>query len=232
MDLRYIMGILVLGLLVGCQSNPADFESTPDQFEQETPEQGAEETPEQGEEETGDELTGNVVATVNGEEITSEEVSAIQQTFMQQGQQVSEEQALEQVISQKLLAQEAQEHMPTNEEAESAIEMQLQQQNATLEQYKQQVQAQGMSYEEQLQRIREDLAIQTYLEANMDNFTVTDEEAEAYYDEYKASQAPNEVPPYEELEAQIVATVQQQKQQEARLAIVEELKEDAEINYN
>ncbi|MFW6225745.1 MAG: hypothetical protein ACOC3V_02145, partial [bacterium] len=45
-------------------------------------------------------ITSNVVAIVNNEEIKSEDVSAIQQSLLQQGQQISEDDALEQVINQ------------------------------------------------------------------------------------------------------------------------------------
>jgi parvulin-like peptidyl-prolyl isomerase len=89
----------------------------------------------------------DVVATVNGEEITSGEVEEVQQMFAMQGQQVSEEDALEQVIDQKVLSQHAQEgeYAVTDQEAESMIESQLVQQNATLDQYKQQLEMQGIT---------------------------------------------------------------------------------------
>ncbi|MDG6219155.1 MAG: SurA N-terminal domain-containing protein [Candidatus Thermoplasmatota archaeon] len=110
---------------------------------------------------------GNVVAIVNGEEITSEEVTILQQSYMQQGQQLSEKEALDQIIDQKLLNQQAlqDEYMPTTEEAEIEIETLLQQQGMTLDDYKQQLAQQGMNYEESLQNFKEDLAIQNYVEA-------------------------------------------------------------------
>ncbi len=46
------------------------------------------------------ERQGDVVAKVNGEEISSEEIVAAQEVIGQQGQEISEERALEQVINQ------------------------------------------------------------------------------------------------------------------------------------
>jgi peptidyl-prolyl cis-trans isomerase SurA len=175
-----------------------------------------------------------VVATVNGEEITSEEVTEIQQLFSMRGQQISEEDALEQMIDQKVIVQQAQEkgYGVTNQEAESTIESQLAQQNATLEQYKQQLEMQGLSYEEQLQAIRNDLMIQNYITSALEenDFNVTQEEAQEFYELYKA-QSSEEIASYEELEPQIIATLKQQKQQEAINTLVQELREEADVEY-
>jgi hypothetical protein len=179
-------------------------------------------------------LSGNVIATVNGEEITTSEVSAIQQSLIQQGQQITEEDALEQVINQKLISQEVEagDYSVSTEEAESTIEQQLSMQGASLEEYKQQLLEQGIVYEEQLDSIKEELAVQKYLETQLEgeNFEVSEQETQDFYEMYK-SQSPEEVPSYEELELQIIATLQQQKQQEAIGYLIQELRADAKINY-
>jgi parvulin-like peptidyl-prolyl isomerase len=179
-------------------------------------------------------LSGNVIATVNGEEITTSEVIAIQQLFIQQGQQISEEDALEQVINQKLISQEveAEDYSVSTEEAESTIEQQLLIQGASLEDYKQQLSQQGIVYEEQIDSIKEELAVQKYLEIQLEgeNFEVSEQEAQDFYEMYK-SQSPEEVPSYEELEPQIIATLKQEKQQEAIGYLIQELRAGAEIEY-
>jgi parvulin-like peptidyl-prolyl isomerase len=179
-------------------------------------------------------ITGTVVATVNGEEITFDDVTSIQQSYMQQGQQLLEEEAIEQLIDQKILIQEAQQQgfMQTDEEAESTIETILLEQNSTLEEYKQQLKQQGLSYEEQLQEYKNQAAIQNYLNDvfKNENFSVTDEEAINYYEIYQ-QQSEQEVPPYEDLESQIKDYLRQQKQQEAINALVQELREDADIKH-
>jgi parvulin-like peptidyl-prolyl isomerase len=178
-------------------------------------------------------LSGNVIATVNGEEITTSEVSAIQQSFIQQGQQISEEDALEQVINQKLISQEVEagDYYVSTEEAESTIEQQLSMQGASLEDYKQQISQQGIVYEEQLDSIKEELAVQKYLETQLEgeNFEVSKQEAKEFYEMYKQQSGINET--YEELEPQIMATLQQQKQQETIGYLIQELRADAEIKY-
>ncbi|MDD5086321.1 MAG: SurA N-terminal domain-containing protein [Candidatus Nanoarchaeia archaeon] len=178
--------------------------------------------------------TSEVVAVVNGEEIESEEVTAVQQLFSMQGQQVSEEEALEQVINQKVLEQKVQEEgvTVTTEEAESAIEQQLAMQGATLDDYKQQIESQGISYEAELENIKNQIAIQNYLETQLEgqSFNVTEEEAQEFYEMYK-SQSSEEIPSYNELEPQIIATLKQQKQQEAITILVQELREDADVEY-
>ncbi|MFW6233077.1 MAG: SurA N-terminal domain-containing protein [Nanoarchaeota archaeon] len=180
-------------------------------------------------------ITGNVVAKVNGEEITSEEVNAIQQNFMQQGQEISEEDALEQIISQKLISQEMEkgDYSVSTEEAESMIEQQVAMQNMTLDDYKQQIESQGGSYEEQLDSIKEQLAMQKYLETQIkeEDLEVSEEEAKEFYEMNKQQSSEEEIPPYEELESQIIATLQQQKQQQATNVLIQELKEKSEIEY-
>jgi hypothetical protein len=89
-----------------------------------------------------------------------------------------------------------------------------------------------MSYEDQIESMKEQLAMQEYLENRLGNqsFEVTQEEAQTFYERYKA-ESTGDVPPYEEIESQIIATLQQQKQQQAMSQIVEELKESAAIEY-
>jgi len=184
--------------------------------------------------ESNSNTSGTVVATVNGEKITSEEVTSMQQAYEQQGQQISEEDALEQLINQEILSQKAQQEgfNLTDEEAEAEIEALLGQQGMTLKEYKDQLEQQGMSYEEQLQNFKEQLVIQNYQDEALEgeDFNVTDEEAEDYYELYK-QQDPENTPAYEDIKDQIIDYLQQQKRQEAINSLVQELKEDANIDY-
>lgn len=175
----------------------------------------------------------DVVAKVNGEELTTKEVKQIQDSFSQQGQQIPEEDALDQAVSQKVLSQEAEEkYSVTDEEANTLVESQLAQQDVSLDEYKGQMEAQGVSYEEELENIKGQIAIQNYLENELEEETldVSDEESKEFYETYK-EQSPEDTPSYEEIEPQIVATLQQQKQQEAIGSLVEELKAEANIKY-
>lgn len=171
-----------------------------------------------------------VLATVNGQAITSAEVSTMQELFAQQGQQVSEQDALEQVINQIVLTQQV---TPLSvAETESMIEEQLSLQGLSLDDYKGQIETMGMSYEAELENAREGFAVQAYVESTIgSDFEVTDEEARAFYDAY-SQQSPEELPAYEELEEQIIMTIQQQKQQEAVQAHIQALRAGADIQYN
>lgn len=89
-----------------------------------------------------------------------------------------------------------------------------------------------MSYEAELENAREWFAVQSYVDSTVgSDFAVTDEEARAFYDSY-SQQSPEELPPYEELEEQIIMTIQQQKLQEAVQVHIQELRADADIQYN
>ncbi len=177
----------------------------------------------------------NVVASVNGEEITASEVAAMQDLSVQQGQQVSEENALEQIIAREILVQEAGSsgYDLSDVEAEEMLESQLLQRNSSLEEYKQNLETQGVVYEEQLGELKEQLVIQEYLaeEVGEDKYSVTKEEAKDFYEQYKAQYPEEEIPSYSESETQIIMILQQQKQQQAVGALIEELKMDADIEY-
>ncbi|MBS3802424.1 MAG: SurA N-terminal domain-containing protein [Candidatus Thermoplasmatota archaeon] len=191
----------------------------------------------QAEDETdGNTTDATVAAIVNGEEILMEEVTSLQQSYIQQGQQITEQQALELVIDQTILLQQAKQgdYMPTDAETETQIESILAQQGSTLEQYKQQLQQQGTSYEDFLQNYKEQLAIQNYEDDELEGqtFNVTDQEAQEYYDMYvNQSSDPSQIPPYEQVKQDIISSLEQQKRQEAVNVLVETLKEEADIEY-
>ncbi len=188
-------------------------------------------------EELKPEQSGEVVAKVNGEEIKSDEIKSVQQMLSQQGQEISEENALDQLINQKVIFQEVEKqgYSVSNEEAEAVIEEQISAQGGSLEEYKQELENQGVSYDEQLENIKKELAAQNYLADNIngDSIEVTDEETEQYYEMYKnqESDSEEELPSFDELEAQIIAALQQQKEQEAVNSLIQELRQDAEIEY-
>ncbi|MFP4424226.1 MAG: hypothetical protein ACLFP2_03250 [Candidatus Woesearchaeota archaeon] len=222
---KIILMAFLLVTVIGCAQEPQALPDQQDIPEQQAPEEETEEETENTEETS--------VATVNGNKIYPEDVAELQQMFMQQGQQISEEEAIDQLIDQMILQEKAQDYVPTTEETEQAIEGQLQQQGMTLEDYKQQMQTQGASYEEQLEQFKQDLAVQEYLQAELEGyeFNISDDEKEAYYEQYKATQN-GSAPPYEELEGQITTVIEQEKQQEAQQEIIEQLREEADITRN
>jgi multidrug efflux pump subunit AcrA (membrane-fusion protein) len=225
-NMMAIFVVLSVILLAGC-STPEQEDNTQDYNDFVPDNNGVDNIPTEP-------ITGNVVATVNNEEITSEDVAAVQQSLLQQGQQISEDDALEYVINQKVLEQKVQQEniVVTTEEAESALEQQLAMQGSTLDDYKQQVESMGVSYEAELENIKNQIATQQFLESQLEgkSFDVTEEEAQEFYEMYKA-QSPEEVLSYEELQPQIIATLEQQKQQEATSIIIQGLRTAAIVEY-
>jgi hypothetical protein len=221
--IKYLIAIalaLSVVLIVGC--TPPE---SPDIEENETTSQERDDSANE---------KNQVAAIVNGEEITTNTVKEMQQTYSQQGQQVSEEEALEQLVNREIILQEIKEKglSVSTEEAENNIEAQLAQQNATLEQYKQSLKMQGISYEEQLASIKQDLAIQNYFNSLLDNInlSVSDEEARQFYEGYKQQKGGN-ISSYEELKPQMILAMQQEKQQQAINEIMNQLRENATIEY-
>lgn len=122
----------------------------------------------------------NIAAIVNGEEITKDEVKELQKSYTQFGQQMSEEDALEELIDQKLLKQQSRKdkYNATDEEAELELEIMLEQYGMNLEIFKQQLREEGESYEKYLEDFKESIAIQNYLEDVFGKDTTLIEEGE------------------------------------------------------
>jgi hypothetical protein len=179
-------------------------------------------------------ITGEVVALVNNEEIKKEEVEKVQEIFLMQQQQISEEDALEQVINRKVLEQKVKEEgiSVTNQEAEAEIEEQLSMQGATLDDYKNQLESQGLSYSNELENLKQQIATQRYLSSEMEgeDVDIKQEEIQEFYEVYKA-QSTEEVPPIEEIQDQISATLEQQKEEELITILIQNLRSSANVEY-
>jgi len=165
----------------------------------------------------------DVAATVNGERITAEDVAETQARYDRYGMSMSFDQALEHLITEELLYQEAKDkgHALSTRDAESELETQLAVSGMTREELDSQLQLHGISYQEYLERFRRDFAIKDYLEATIE---VTEEEAMARYDELKELYG-DQLPPFEMVKQQIIAELQQ----EAMPSLIDELREKADI---
>jgi len=161
-----------------------------------------------------------VAARVNGERITAEDVEEMQARYG-----ISHDQALDHLITEKLLYQEATSkgHALSTSDAEFELQTQLATMNMTREDLDLQLQFHGISYEEYLEGFRTGMSIQNYLEATIE---VTEEEAMTRYDEL-AELYGESLPPFEAVKPQIIAELQQ----EAMPSLIDELKEQASITY-
>ena len=177
----------------------------------------------------------DVAARVNGEKIMAEDVAAVQARYLQYGMNLTPVQALEQLIMEELVYQEAKHegHLLAMEEAEQELRAQLGAANLTLEDLQVQLDSYEISYEEYLEDFRRQLAIDDYVAAGVPVPEVTDEEATEYYEDYRESfllRYPDQpFPPFEQVQSEIVKLLSQEKQQEAMLLLIEDLKEKADI---
>ncbi len=173
------------------------------------------------------------LATVNGQVITSDELNTVKSAFAQQGLQVTEDQALDHLINQVILSQEAKKggYYMDDAKFQAELENQLSLQGVTVDEYKNQLESEGISYEKRIESIKEQLAIQEYLDAQFKDLPIaTEQDAKELYESYK-QQSPDGLPPYEQVKDQMLQLAQDQNQQEAIQGLIEGLKTNAEITY-
>ena len=175
----------------------------------------------------------DIFAEVNGEIISESKVQEIQESMSSQGQQINEQQAVEQAINMELLKQEAESegYSATKQDVENTLETQLAQQNMSTEQLKQQVEMQGMNYNDFIEQYKEQLVIQEYLENQIESSEISYEEAREFYDNNQEMMGEN-VPPFEEVKEQIKMLIQQQEQQKITQDLIQDLRNNAEIEYH
>lgn len=202
-----------------------------------------------------------VLATVNGEEITQQELSQasqVQQIVMSLSRQyrsfaqflmtseagqdfLSEyrKYVLDQLINQKLSIQKVEElgitvsDQAVQAEIDKIVEGNKQfEDEAALEDYLKK--NQNMSLENLRSRIRENLRSQKLREEVTDKVTVSEEEVEVFYNKNKQRYTDQEgnVKPLEEVRDQVRNTVRSQKQNEAYNQWLEEERKKADIEKN
>lgn len=199
-------------------------------------------TPTQNEPAGNEEVTtGAAVATVNGEEISRTEFETFKsQVIMQQGLDTEsleaeienqlETQIVDELISQALLQQavESSEVVPAQEDIDAQIEATVTQLGGE-EAFNEVLVAEGISEEELRAQISTELAVQAYLEQELDlsSITATDEEVEAAY--AQASAQDENVPALEEIRPQIEQSIIQQKQQPLLAQLIDQLRAEADV---
>lgn len=238
-----IMITMLVMILAACNGDDAasdskEKEETTSQEQSEMPEPDLEGVPE-------------VVANVNGEEISKQEFtetyqSAFQRAAMQAqftGQELDQaqlkKQTVEAMVDQKLLIQEAQSRNleVTEEEKNSMLEElatqnQLESKDALISALKEQ----GMT-EEQIQKdLETSIKVDKLLTSEVGEFKASEEELQKAYDEYKAqmeaAETEQEVPSFEEMKPDLENAVVSRKENEAVLQYVEKLRNEAEVKVN
>lgn len=195
------------------------------------------------------------VATVNDEEILAEEwqmlsnsiasqqMMQLQQSgidpeseegkkYIEQIESGAEEQALEQLIQQEAILQEAENTDFTVES--DAIDAQYEEtknQFESQEEFETALENNSLTKESYKESIEEQLLTQNYLDDNMDSIEVTDEEVQEAYDEYKANQEAQGGEPeaFEDIEQQLRDSLKREEENKQIQDIVQTVMDDAEI---
>ncbi|KYG59801.1 SurA N-terminal domain-containing protein [Planococcus maritimus] len=192
-----------------------------------------------------------VVAQVNGEEVSKEDFEAaytgqFQQAAMQaqmSGQEIDQEQLknqlAESMVGQKLLIQEAenQKLAASDEEVNQTLE-QLAQQNGleTTDEFLKALDEQGMKEEEVRSQVATQVKVDQLIAESAGDTTPSEEEVEAAYEQIKEQQeqmgSEEELPAFEELKQDLEEQVKTQKENEATQTLVAELREKADVTIN
>lgn len=157
-----------------------------------------------------------VAATVNGEPVSR--VSVVRELEKRGGKQV-----VDQLIAQALVRQEARKRNISVSQDEvnkeiKQIEERLKQQGQTLDQA---IKAEGISRSE----LEEQIRTEKMLDKMVGNVTVTDKEVSDYIEQNKQSIPENAK------QADIKAGIRDQKRQDKKQALVQDLQKKAKINY-
>ncbi|PIN94750.1 hypothetical protein COU53_02105 [Candidatus Pacearchaeota archaeon CG10_big_fil_rev_8_21_14_0_10_30_48] len=174
-----------------------------------------------------------VVATVNGESIKQSSIDSIKEYALSQDKQITDEQAIEQAISQELLKQKAEDegYSITLEETETELSSQISQTGTTLEELKATLKSEGSSYEEAIVSYQSKLEIEKYLNETLKIPKIDESEAKAFYDENKEGLGGDKAPKYEDMKDQITSYLTLVEQQKEIAKIIVDLKSEAKIEY-
>lgn len=190
----------------------------------------------------------DVVAEVNGTEVTLEQFTQVyegqlQQAFMQSqmtGEEVDQE-ALKQttaeglVDTELLLAEaEARSIAPTQEEIDAAAEeIAAASGLGSADELFTALEEQGLGREEAVAQIEEQTALEQLFADEAGEFTPSEEEARELYDSAaEQGGGGGELPAFEEVRPQIEAQLEQEHEGAAVQALLEELRGDADITYH
>lgn len=179
-----------------------------------------------------------VLATVNGDEITAEEVARVQQRMLRWDNVVVEkEEVLEQLIVERLLYREAirEGYEPTLQETEREVRMSMADTGMQVEELHARLAEEGLSYMEYLEERQVQLAIVRFVDDAVEVPDVTEEEAREFhegYQEFFRQQYPDLEPlPYEEIRDTVISVLEEQTHEEAVSLFVAQLRKQADIQY-
>lgn len=173
------------------------------------------------------------LARVNGVEIMKSEVTSTKALLEKQYQQEIEEKiVLEQLISQKLLLDEAKnrEYILSKDEAINQLILSLESQNSSLEQFKQELTTQQTSFDKVIDYYIEQTGMNSLTLELTSNITVSEEDVSLFYEEnpsffVQENKTVSLEDSFEEIELFLMESIARQRMSE----FVNELRLDAEI---
>lgn len=249
------VGLAALLALAGCSSgeDSGDGDSAPNESASDpaaAPPDGEMEAPEADLENVPD-----VVAEVNGEEITRDEFAAdyesqLQQAAMMQQQQGGEEvnqdelkqQVAETMVDNRLLTQAADEAgiEPTEEDIDSTLEdIAAQSGMGSADEVVAALEEQGMTEEDVRAEAADQFQVLGYIESEADISEPSDEELQEQYDGYVEQMEQSgqggegaEIPPFEEMRDQLAQEAVTQQQNAAAEEILTGLREEGNVTIN
>lgn len=235
--------------LVGCSGAENDAPKSPAETASATPD-ATPPAPDAAPTPPAPDLEGlpEVVAEVDGEEITLEEFtqvyeSQLQQAFMQSqmtGQEVDQEtlkqQTAEGMVDTELLLAEAdaRSFAPTEEEVDAAAE-ELAAANgmASADELFDTLEQQGLDRAEATDQLQQQTALEQLFADEAGEFSASEEELRELYDGAAAQGgAEGQLPEFEEVRELLEDQLRQEHQNEAVQGLLTELREDAEITYH
>jgi peptidyl-prolyl cis-trans isomerase SurA len=194
----------------------------------------------------------DVVAEVNGEEVTKDEFVPIYEAQLEQATAQSQmsgeapdEDALKQatlddLVDTELLAQEAEARgiEVTDEDVDAELTSLAEQNGMTTgEELLEAIAQQGMDADTARDQVETQVLIEQLVEDENGPFEPTEKELRAIYDDAKKQQAQSgqgsqQIPPFAEVRSQIVEQAEAQETGSVAGALVEDLRKDAEITVN
>jgi peptidyl-prolyl cis-trans isomerase SurA len=202
--------------------------------------------------EGGPDLSGipDVVAEVNGEEVTKDEFVPLYQAAFQQaaaqaqtsGQAPDEEQIKQQtaddLVSTELLAQEAESRgiEVSDEQVDAELEdIAKQSQLASAEELLAAIEKNGMTEDQARDQVEMQVLVEQLVEDEDGGTEPTDKELRALYDQAKeqaAGQQGQKIPPFAQVRDQIAEQARTEQVGKVAQALVEDLRKDADITIN
>lgn len=192
----------------------------------------------------------DVVAEVNGEEISKDDFESaytaqFQQMAMQaqmSGQEVDQAQLKEQVaeslVAQELLIQETENrNIEASDEEVNETLTSIAEQNglASSEEFLAALEEQGLSEEEVMDQVASQVKVDKLVAEESGSAEASEEEIQEFYDQMQAQQEEmggEELPPLEDIKTELEAQLVQQKENEAVQGLVAELREGADVTVH